>query len=115
MQAQRLHHGAAPDVAGQSEQPFQRLVDEPHSFVAVEQQHAFDHAVEKGQLLRLRLGERVLLLFLQAGVLPGLFREFFPCLINATFPLEMQRDKPEAGENGQGRPHAFSRPGCLTI
>ena len=58
-------------------------------------------------MLGLRLGARVLLLFLQRVVLFLLLPKFRACSLVATLPPEVNEDKPKTEEDGQGGPHAL--------
>jgi len=82
VQTQRLHHRAAADVVRQGKEVLERLVDKSYAFVGVEQQNAFDHAVEDRLLLGLGLGERGLLMLPGPAVPLCLFRSCSRALLN---------------------------------
>ena len=103
MHAQGFHDGFAAQLGLEAEQIFEGAVGEINPAVAVEQQQAFQHAVEQDLLLRLGVNRRLLLpplKILHVGLqLPLLVAEFLP-------PPEMNADGGGDGENGQERPHA---------
>ena len=89
MHAQRLHDGFAAQLGFQAEQIFEGAVGEVNPAVAIEQQQAFQHAVEQDLLLRLGVNRGLLLPpleILHLGLqLPLLVLEFLP-------PPEMNSD-----------------------
>src|SRR5213593_566001 len=54
------------------------------------------------------LGARLLLLFLQRGVLFFLLPQFLPRCLVTTPPPEVNEDKSQTKEDGQGGPHALN-------
>jgi hypothetical protein len=73
-----FQNSAATNVDAQTEQPLERLVDELDAPVAVEDQDAFDHAVEDGLLLGVGAGKFARVAFLAGGQLAAKLANLAP-------------------------------------
>ena len=81
------------------------LIDELDAIVGIENEHAFNHAVEDGLLLCLSLGGRLVLPFPVVGQRALLFLKLLAQRIEVSTPPEMQGQSGGENKTCQRRPH----------